>query len=432
MRRALVDMRPGPLRGPHRARRALPAGPDGQHPDLLRAQARPRAARLPPPDARADPRDDLRRHRLPGAGDADRARCSPATRSARPTCCAAPWARRSRPRWTAQRERFVDGAVERGIDIGHGRRDLRRCCAQFADYGFNKCHAAAYALVAYQTAYMKANYPVEFLAASMTLDMRQHRQARRIPRARRMRLGIKVEPPSVNRSGVEFEVEAGTHPLCARRDQGRRRAGGRGDRRVARDDRPFRDLADFAGRINPRARQQARAGKPRRRRRVRRTGAQTARACMPASTASSAGAAAPRGRRRSGRASCSAALATREPLPLPAVEPWLPAERLQKRVRGGRLLPLRPSARRLCGGAASACACSPGPSSPSAVKAGATAGRLAGTVVSRAGAPHQDRQQDGHRGSSPIRPATTRRCCSPKGCSSIATCWSRARRCCCS
>ena len=42
---------------------------------------------------------------------------------------------------------------------------------RFADYGFNKSHAAAYALVAYQTAYMKANYPVEFLAASMTLDM---------------------------------------------------------------------------------------------------------------------------------------------------------------------------------------------------------------------------------------------------------------------
>ena len=43
--------------------------------------------------------------------------------------------------------------------------------AKFAGYGFNKCHAAAYALVAYQTAYLKANYPVEFFAASMTLDL---------------------------------------------------------------------------------------------------------------------------------------------------------------------------------------------------------------------------------------------------------------------
>ena len=61
---------PGPVRGHHRAGRALPAGPDGQHPDLLRAQARPRAARLHPSQARADPARDLRRHRLPGAGDA--------------------------------------------------------------------------------------------------------------------------------------------------------------------------------------------------------------------------------------------------------------------------------------------------------------------------------------------------------------------------
>ena len=66
--------------------------------------------------------------------------------------------------------------------------------AKFADYGFNKSHAAAYALVAYQTAYMKANYPVEFIAASMTLDMDNTDKLSEF-RAEAQRLGIKVEAP---------------------------------------------------------------------------------------------------------------------------------------------------------------------------------------------------------------------------------------------
>ena len=69
----------------------------------------------------------------------------------------------------AQRARFVDGAVERGLDKAKAD-EIFDLLAKFADYGFNKSHAAAYALIAYQTAWFKANYPVEFLAASMTLD----------------------------------------------------------------------------------------------------------------------------------------------------------------------------------------------------------------------------------------------------------------------
>src|SRR5690606_5322946 len=69
-----------------------------------------------------------------------------------------------------QRERFVSGAVERGIDKAQADF-IFDLLARFADYGFNKSHAAAYALVSYQTAYLKAHYPVEFLAASMTYDM---------------------------------------------------------------------------------------------------------------------------------------------------------------------------------------------------------------------------------------------------------------------
>src|SRR5208337_2663647 len=70
----------------------------------------------------------------------------------------------------AQRERFVSGCVERGIERPQAEM-IFELLERFADYGFNKSHAAAYALVAYQTAYMKAKSPLEFLPASMTLDM---------------------------------------------------------------------------------------------------------------------------------------------------------------------------------------------------------------------------------------------------------------------
>ena len=106
----------------------------------------------------------------------------------------------------AQRARFVEGAVER--DIPKAKADeIFDLLAKFADYGFNKSHAAAYALIAYQTAYLKANYPVEFLAASMTLDKSNTDKLAEF-RNEAQRLGIKVEPPSINRSGVDFEVDA--------------------------------------------------------------------------------------------------------------------------------------------------------------------------------------------------------------------------------
>ena len=99
-----------------------------------------------------------------------------------------------------QRAIFVDGAVKNGVPKGQADT-IFELLAKFADYGFNKSHAAAYALVSYQTAYLKANYPVEFLAASMTLDMGNTDKLSEF-RAEAQRLGIKVEAPSVNRSGA--------------------------------------------------------------------------------------------------------------------------------------------------------------------------------------------------------------------------------------
>ncbi len=149
-----------------------------------------------------------------------------------------------------QRVRFVDGAVERGIDkaLSDTIFDL---LAKFADYGFNKSHAAAYALVAYQTAYLKANYPVEFMAASMTLEMTNTDKINDF-RREALRLGIPVDPPSINRSHVPFEVKDGRilYALAAVKGVGTAAV----EHIVeVRGDRPFASITDFAGRINPKA-----------------------------------------------------------------------------------------------------------------------------------------------------------------------------------
>jgi len=150
----------------------------------------------------------------------------------------------------AQRERFVTGATERGV-----RRDqadaIFDLLERFAEYGFNKSHAAAYALVSYQTAYLKANYPVEFLAASMSLDMDNTDKLADF-RREAVRMGIEVVAPSVNLSERQFAVRDGKiiYALAAIKGVGTHAVE---SIERARRDKPFTDLADFAGRIEPRA-----------------------------------------------------------------------------------------------------------------------------------------------------------------------------------
>ncbi len=104
-----------------------------------------------------------------------------------------------------QRAVFVDGAKECS-DVGAPQANqIFDMINAFAGYGFNKSHAAAYALVAYQTAWLKANYPVEFTAASMTLDM-HNTEKLGVFRADLERLGISLLPPDVNESAVRFSV----------------------------------------------------------------------------------------------------------------------------------------------------------------------------------------------------------------------------------
>lgn len=150
-----------------------------------------------------------------------------------------------------ERERFLKGAGERGVlqDIAEQIFDQ---AAKFAGYGFNKGHAAAYAQVAYQTAYLKANYPVEFLTASMTLDIGATDRLN-VFRQEAQRLGIKVLPPDINRSAAAFSCDAEKkeiyYALAAVKGVGRqamdhvvelRKAGGL-----------FKSLSDFASRIDP-------------------------------------------------------------------------------------------------------------------------------------------------------------------------------------
>ena len=107
-----------------------------------------------------------------------------------------------------QREKFITGCRERNTAPAKAER-VWELMEKFAGYGFNKSHAAAYGLVGYQTAYFKANYPVEFMAALLTSEMGDtDKIVKYIEECRAM--GIQVVPPDVNVSAVQFSVAGDT------------------------------------------------------------------------------------------------------------------------------------------------------------------------------------------------------------------------------
>ena len=150
----------------------------------------------------------------------------------------------------AQKTRFVEGAVGNGVDRARAEY-IFELVAKFAGYGFNKSHAAAYALIAYQTAYLKANYPTEFIAASMTLDIGNADKLNSFAQEAR-RLRLRVDPPSVNHSEVGFmpSADAIRYSLAALKNVGRHAVEHICEERKTKG--PFRDVSDFARRINPR------------------------------------------------------------------------------------------------------------------------------------------------------------------------------------
>ena len=148
-----------------------------------------------------------------------------------------------------QRSRFLEGAKERGVSEGKANY-IFDLVNEFAGYGFNKSHAAAYAAIAYRTGYLKAHHPVEFLAALMSLDRNNFdKLAVFFQEARKM--DVTVLAPDVNRSRADFSADGGAviYALGAIRNVSltamehvvaEREANG-----------PFADLYDFAERVDP-------------------------------------------------------------------------------------------------------------------------------------------------------------------------------------
>lgn len=154
-----------------------------------------------------------------------------------------------------QRQVFVDGAVERGVDRQQADRIFDQV-AKFAGYGFNKSHAASYAMVAYHTAYLKATHPVAFMAALMTYEMANTDKLNTF-RQELDRLGIPLLGPDVNHSGADFTVERrkdGTqcvrYALAAIRNVGH--AAMTELVRERETNGAFRSVGDLAGRLDAR------------------------------------------------------------------------------------------------------------------------------------------------------------------------------------
>ena len=149
-----------------------------------------------------------------------------------------------------QRARFISGAAEKGVPAAQAGA-IFDLVDKFAGYGFNKSHAAAYAVVSYQTAWLKANAPVEFFAASMSLDIANTDKLSVFYQDAK-RFGVPVKPPCVNRSEADFEVEAGEVLYAL---GGIRNVGLQAMEHVAqvrREGGPFRDIFDFVERVDPR------------------------------------------------------------------------------------------------------------------------------------------------------------------------------------
>ncbi|MCE5258228.1 MAG: DNA polymerase III subunit alpha [Chloroflexi bacterium] len=164
-----------------------------------------------------------------------------------------------------QKGKFIRGAVERGISEETAQAIFGDIEA-FANYGFNKAHSAAYAVITLQTAYLKAHYPAEYLAAILSVESDNlDKIGIMINECRR--IGIPVRPPDINHSGVDFVLEAADESCTAAGTQSLLNAAslairyglaaikncGSGPAEAivnARGDQPFKDLDDFLHRVD--------------------------------------------------------------------------------------------------------------------------------------------------------------------------------------
>ncbi|MBW1731490.1 MAG: DNA polymerase III subunit alpha [Deltaproteobacteria bacterium] len=144
-------------------------------------------------------------------------------------------------------ERFIQGAVKNGVDLETAEK-LFALIEKFGGYGFNKSHSVAYAMIAYQTAYLKAHYPVQFMAALLTQDMgNQDKTIKNIAECREM--GIEILPPDINESEADFSVVEGKirFGLGAIKNVGLKAVESIIEERRAHG--PFRSIHDFCRRV---------------------------------------------------------------------------------------------------------------------------------------------------------------------------------------
>ena len=151
----------------------------------------------------------------------------------------------------AQKEIFLQGCAKNGIEASLANH-IFDLLTHFADYGFNKSHSAAYGLLAWQTAYLKAHYPVEFMAGVLTSIMDK---TDKIPVYIQLcrQMGIKILPPDINSSAATFGIEDGAirFGLAAVRNVGENAIASM--ERVRTEGGKFRSLVDFCARVDMRA-----------------------------------------------------------------------------------------------------------------------------------------------------------------------------------
>ncbi len=152
----------------------------------------------------------------------------------------------------AQKENFLIGTAKNGINKQLAEK-IFDLLVNFADYGFNKSHSAAYALVAYQTAYLKAHYPHEFMAAMLTSFMTNADKIK-VYIEQCQHMGIKILPPDINLSGAAFTADTKMggirFGLAAIKNVGE--AAINGIIEIRRKDGPFSSLMDFCCRVDSR------------------------------------------------------------------------------------------------------------------------------------------------------------------------------------
>ncbi|MGF7146593.1 DNA polymerase-3 subunit alpha [Sphingomonas zeicaulis] len=153
----------------------------------------------------------------------------------------------------AQRQRFVDGCAKQDIAAAKAN-ELFDLIDKFAGYGFNKSHAAAYALLAYQTAWLKAHYPHEFYAASMCFDMAQTDKLNIFVDDMR-RMNVPCLPPCINSSEAEFTVQPHGEDFAVRYALGALKGVGERAMEALVDQRDktgaYKSIDDFAARVDP-------------------------------------------------------------------------------------------------------------------------------------------------------------------------------------